>query len=408
MRKLTFTLFLLAPLVIRAQVNLVHNGSFEQYSSCPTGIDQIRKAMFWNTIDTVAIDPFCTPEYCNACADAATTGIGIPLGSGYNHYPRTGNGMVESNMYFDNSFSSTVLPSRNYTQGKLSQNLIAGKNYCVTFYVTLCQISLYACDHIGAYLDNGSIDSGQDTASCAQPQTAFTPQIIGATIINDTLNWVKIQGSFIAIGTEKFITIGNFFDAAHTDTFKLNNHRSLDPFSPYLIDDVSVIESNAVANAGNDMHAGVGDTVQIGTSEEGMPCTWYALGDTTPIGYGGGIKIHPTATGTYKYVVMLDLCGHITYDTMTLSVWPSSIINAQLSIINVQIYPNPARNEVTVQNAKNCEVVFYDVVGRAILNNKLATTKETIDISDLAKGIYSVQVLDKVTGVKVVRKLDKE
>jgi hypothetical protein len=58
--------------------------------------------------------------------------------------------------------------------------------------------------------------------------------------------------------------------------------------SYYLIDDVSVIASDAIADAGIDKRCTPGDSIWIGTNEEGMPCTWYALGDTThPLGYNG-------------------------------------------------------------------------------------------------------------------------
>jgi hypothetical protein len=314
--------------------------------------------------------------------------------------------MVQANMYFDESYTGEPA-TRNYTQGKLSTLLISGVSYCVTFYVTLCQISQYANDHIGAYLDNGSIDAGQDSAGCAQPQTSFTPQVVGSTIINDTLNWVKIQGSFIASGTEKFITIGNFFDAAHTNT--VSRHPSTaNNFSFYLIDDVSVIESNAVADAGGDMVAGVGLVHHIGTHEEGMPCTWYALGDTTPIGYGGGIDITPAATGVYHYVVKLDLCGHVTYDTMKLTVWPASIGSPQFAVNSPKVYPNPALKSLTIENAANCDVVFYDVTGRAILHSAVTTNKALLDIGSLPSGFYLVQIVDKISGEKAIRRILKE
>ncbi len=77
----------------------------------------------------------------------------------------------------------------------------------MTFYTTLEQSSAYAINHIGAYLDDGSIDGGQDSVGCAAPQTEYVPQVFETSIINDTLNWVKVQGSFVANGTEKFITI---------------------------------------------------------------------------------------------------------------------------------------------------------------------------------------------------------
>ncbi len=407
MRKLIIIFITFLPALVQAQVNLVRNGSFEQYSSCPTGIDQIKRANYWQTIDSISVDAGCTPEYCNNCADAATSGVNVPYGADYFHYARTGKGMVESNMYFDNSYTGETA-QRNYTQGHLISNLTNGTNYCVTFYVTLAQVSGYANNKIGAYLDNGGIDAGQDSTHCGLPQMAITPQIIDNAIINDTLNWVKIQGSFISNGTERIISIGNFSDFTHTNAIQLHYPHSFGPVSFYLIDDVSVIESNAVANAGGNAVTGVGVKHHIGINEDGMPCTWYAFGDTTAIGYGGGIDITPTATGTYRYVVKLDLCGHVTYDTMTLYVWPAGVGNSQLTVSSLRVYPNPATNEITIENAANCDVVLYDFVGRIALRSYIFSGNEKLNISKITNGIYMLHVIDAATGEKIVRKIMKE
>ena len=410
MKQLILSILVICPALLQAQTNLVRNGSFEHYSSCPLGIDQIRKANYWNTIDTVHASPTSLPEYCNACADLAS-GISVPFGSAYHHYPRTGNGMVQSNMYFDDSYSGEPAP-RNYTQGKLYTHLTPGRAYYATFYVTLCQESKYAIDHIGAYLDNGSIDSGQNDLDCALPQTRFTPQIIADSIINDTTNWVKIQGRFIANGAEKFITVGNFSDDAHTDTVTLYSYSGSN-FSFYLIDDVSVIADTARAHGGGNRIAGVGDTVHIGTDEEGMPCIWYKLGDTTnPIGYGGGMNIVPTVTGEYQYVVKLDLQGNVSWDTIKVTVWPQSVSSWQLAVSSLRVYPNPATSEVTIDcfipRNDGYEVVFYDMVGSKVLQSMVNASKKTINIASLPQGVYSVHIADTATGEKLVRTVVKE
>ena len=389
-----------------SQINLVRNGGFEQYSSCPNNYDQIRRANFWQPIDTLSSDPICSPEYCNACSDPVTSGVNVPWGSFYYHYARSGNGMMELLVYYDSSDIGQLSPL-NYAQGKLHTRLTNGVNYCVTFYVTLCQASQYAIDHISAYIDNGGIDMGQDSLGCARPQSRINPQIVGTSIINDTINWVKIQSSFVASGTEKFITIGNFSDNSHTDTIQLHPATAT-IVSFYLLDDVSVIESSAIADAGGDAVTGVGVKHHIGTYEEGMPCTWYTYGDTTPIGYGGGIDITPTATGVYQYVVMLDLCGHVTYDTMTLTVWPAEVANWHHSTATVTLYPNPATSTITIEHAPNCEASFYDVTGRVLLQATITNDKQSVDISKLPGGIYIVQITDATTGAKVARKLLKE
>ena len=383
-----------------AQVNYVRNGSFEQYSSCPTDWDQIKKARYWQPIDSTDNDPLCSPEYCNICAVA--TQVAVPLTFHYQHYPRTGGGMVQTEAYFDNGYPE--LYKRDYTQGKLYKHLTTGRSYCVTFYITLAQLSQYAVNKMGAYLDDGSIDAGKDSAGCAAPQTAYIPQVYTNTIINDTTNWVKIQGNITATGTERFITIGNFFDAAHTDTIGLQPITA-NNFSWYLLDDVSVIASDAVADAGGSGLVGLGDTVHIGTYEEGMPCTWYVQGSTTPIGYGGGIWVHPTVTTSY--VVALDLCNGITYDTMTLYVCPAGVSALSYPGDLIQLYPNPAANEVHIDHVANCTIIIYDMTGKAILTHTPTTDKATINIESLPTGIYMVHISDPKTGNKVVRKLVK-
>ena len=410
MKKLAILLllFLFDQLIpAHAQVNCVRNGSFEQYSSCPFVYDQIRLAKFWQPIDTVDITgygPVCAPEYCNKCAPVGSL-IGVPQGGFYCHYPRTGDGMMEIQTYFDNSYAESY--QRDYAQGKLYTQLTAGKSYCITFFVTLAQGAQYAVNRIGAYLDNGAIDAGQDSVGCALPHPTIIPQVFTIAIIDDTLNWVKIQGNFTANGNERFISIGNFFDVDHTDTIStgFNSHIISTNFSHCLLDDVSVIASDAIADAGGSGLVGLGDTAHIGTYEEGMPCTWYVQGSTTPIGYGGGIWVHPTVTTSY--VVALDLCNGITYDTMTLYVCPAGVSALSYPGDLIQLYPNPATNEVHIDHVADCLISVYDMTGKSMLSHTLTTDKAIINIETLPTGMYMVQVTDPKTGNKVVRRLVK-
>lgn len=384
-----------------AQVNMVLNGGFEQYSSCPTIWNQIKNATYWQAIDSIDQYPLCAPEFCHTCAGSNVL-VGVPVAVGYSHYPRSGNGMVSNLFYFDSTFVDYY--QRNYTQGKLYDHLVSGKNYCVTFYLTLQQASQYAINGVGAYFDDGSISAGQDSLACSFPQTAFVPQVFGTAIINDTINWVKVQGAFVASGTERFVTIGNFFDNAHTDTVQLSLPGG--NYSFYLLDDVSVIESTATAFAGTDALIGAGDTIHIGSYEDGMPCEWYVLGGTTPIGYGGSIDVHPASTTSY--VVMLDLCGHVTYDTVKIYVVPAGVSSLSFPSSLINIYPNPSSEELHIDQAANCTVTIADIIGHTLLYNHLSTANETIDISTLPPGIYMVLLADEKTGNRAVKRIIKE
>jgi len=394
-----------ACLKTQAQVNYVLNPSFEQYWSCPTGLDQIRKAKFWEQIDTNIIFPVCSPEYCNACA-LSTSQVGIPLGYGYNHYPRTGNGMVQMVMYFDNGYSGELY-QRDYTQGHLYKPLTAGNLYCITFYVTMEQFSQYAINHIGAYLDDGSIDAPQDSAHCGLPQTAYTPQILESTIINDTVNWVKVQGFFTAAGNETFITIGNFFDITHTDTVRATPSMGGSNFSLYLLDDVSVVETGTKPIAGPDAYVSPGsDSVTIGSNEEGLPLIWYILGNGTPIGHTGSLKVHPDTTTTY--VLDLDICDAGRTDTVTVWVAPAGVENMQTLLGNVQIFPNPTTGNFSIEHAKGLQLIIYDVIGRKVYETSITSDKEQININDQPGSLYMGQITDEKTGVRVVLKIVKE
>jgi gliding motility-associated-like protein len=67
----------------------------------------------------------------------------------------------------------------------------------------------------------------------------FIPQIQnGNGIIKDTMNWVKVSGSFIASGDEKFLVIGNFYSNQFTNFLLVGG--SSNP--RYFVDDVSVCD----------------------------------------------------------------------------------------------------------------------------------------------------------------------
>ncbi len=241
------------------QLNLVRNPGFEIYSNCPTTESLLYYASGWNALDSNwtfgGTYPYsaCYASYCNACATSISQ-VSVPFGQYGFQYPHKGNGMVESRIFDDGSFGYVAYT---YLQGRLVQTLVLGQSYCVTFYVVRGNTGDYAVNNIGAYLDGGYIDT---TSHCYAPQTEYSPQIVETAIISDTLNWTKIQGSFVANGTEKFITIGDFFDTAHIAKIHIV---STGTFAYYLIDDVSVIASDALATAGPDEWMGEQATARI-------------------------------------------------------------------------------------------------------------------------------------------------
>ena len=396
--KLIIALFIICACTpVHAQINFIQNGSFEKYSHCPTGLNEVASANHWNGIDTswgydsIGVPlPLCLPDYMNECS--IYSAASVPVNSRFYQYPHTGSGMMQVSMYYNYGLPGYYV--WDYLQQNMSGTLTAGQSYCVTFYVNMDNASSYAVNNFGAYFDDGSIDT---TGACDTPQTQYTPQVLYTTVIDDTLNWIKVQGSFIADGTERYITLGNFFDTAHTLHIQVGGgYQGL-----YLFDDISVIPSNAAADAGPDVSIAGGDTATIGVAVngDGMPCYWYVSGSTTPIDSGGTIKVHPLINTTY--VVSMDLCGTVTYDTVNVTVHPTGI-NTQ-SVTDVRVYPNPVNKTLQVQYMPGSASAFIeieDVVGKTMMVASLQSSNTDADVSTLPPGLYIYKIID---GGKIIK-----
>jgi len=182
----------------------------------------------------------------------------------------------------------------------------------------------------------------------------------------------------------------------------------------YLVDDISVIPSDAIANAGPDkVIATAGDTVLIGdTLDSYVPTYWYANGVIIDSNKSG-IYVHPDTTTTY--VVGLQLCGAVSYDTVVVRLasdtgHTDSISNVKplTSQVEPAIWPNPVHNELMVTNGTGDVLYLYDMAGEVVYSATIASGREVEHIASLAAGVYLLQVADPVTGYRVRRMMVKE
>ncbi|MEW6470396.1 MAG: gliding motility-associated C-terminal domain-containing protein [Bacteroidota bacterium] len=207
--------------------NLVPNYSFEVYSSCPTNAAEIYKAIPWfqPSIANGNIYNSSSSEYFHSCN---LTIVGVPLNFAGRQIAFAGQGYAGIVLYAGNN--------REYIEVKLIDSLIAGKTYCLSFYISLAESSEWGIDMIGGYLANDSVLTSVIT------YIPVIPQVENATsnTITDTSGWVLISGSFIAQGGEKFLTIGNFRDNSNTQLTPMNPQFP-SGYAYYYIDDVSLI-----------------------------------------------------------------------------------------------------------------------------------------------------------------------
>ena len=226
-----FYFFLFSLSILRAQTNLVPNSSFELYDTCPYNQSKINFAIPW-------FDPIqTTSDFAHQCNGGLTQPLpgtwgGVPYNFWGHQYAKTGLGYAG----LGTLCYLCAQDMREYISVRLTDSLIAGKKYCASFYVSLADTSLYATDMIGAYFS-------VNTPCCGNPFILqFNPQIENTVgnILNDTVNWVLISGSFIATGGESFLTIGNFKNDLNTLVDTLTHVNSYYPAAYYYIDDVSV------------------------------------------------------------------------------------------------------------------------------------------------------------------------
>lgn len=138
--------------------------------------------------------------------------------------------------------------------------------------------------------------------------------------------------------------------------------------------------------------------------------TWNANGNTPLPGgfdlpFGGGL-VTPAqlGAGIHYYVcavhATLGMKGTITVQN-----------NAGISInplpVNISVFPNPARDLVTVKTdsgLNGSDFTITDLAGKQFLDGKLVNESTPVDISQLVPGIYLIQVTgQKKYSVKFIK-----
>lgn len=214
--------------------NLVYNGSFEEYYSCPVSNDlnngqlELIKGWWKPTMGT--------SDYFNRCNNGV---VGIPDNFWGHQEAFHGDGYV--GLVPIELYPTGAIVGYEYIQTKLKIPLKPCYEYHFSMFVSMADYSTHSIGKLGAlfsidtnfnnYVDWNIID--------------LPPQIINSTTpIGDTITWIKIEGSFFAKGGEKFLTIGYFSNDVANDSIFFQYLPALPgQFVPYYyIDSVSLYE----------------------------------------------------------------------------------------------------------------------------------------------------------------------
>lgn len=233
-----------------AQNNIVPNPSFEDHKKCPLFLSEVPYTNKYDTFRTVRAwaNPIenTTPDYYNRCASSSGN-AGIPYNELGRQSPRTGDAYMGFMTY--EGYSIAINPGfyAEYIYCKLTQPMIAGVTYDVTFYVSATYPAVsrsnayFAVDRIGAHFsDTIAYRTGNEWTL---EQDYHVRSTKGVPLV-DTTGWMEISGQYIAKGGEAYMYIGNFRDNADTLMFKQIFPERPTPSqfyrSYYYVDDVSV------------------------------------------------------------------------------------------------------------------------------------------------------------------------
>jgi gliding motility-associated-like protein len=284
----------------------------------------------------------------------------VPQNSWGYQYARTGGAYVAMGVNGLNGVSQT---QSDYLTSHLKDTLIAGKEYCVSYYVVIPENFNWAFDRgTGMYF---SPDSIYYTDWCFYFLTPQVENPIG-NYINDTLNWMQIKGSFVASGGEEYIAIGGFVDFFDINSYVIDTSLPTQYLSVgYYIDDVAVYPCDAdvyVADGGGDVQLCLGDSVRLGSHELGEYLYWwYDMQGNLIADRTGYITVIPQQTTQYELVVK-DFKFEETKDTIT--VYVEDCFTDEIYVPNIFSPNGDGNNDILFVRSEYIQSLTFKVYNR--------------------------------------------
>ena len=140
-----------------------------------------------------------------------------------------------------------------------------------------------------------------------------------------------------------------------------------------------------------------GETVRL-TATGAQEYAWNS-GETNPI-----IDVYPTETTTYSVTGYNGSCS--STESYTIVVDGTIGIHAAQDATSYRIYPNPAKDKITVEGPATL-ITLSDVSGRRIITHPSSSSSVSFDISNLPLGIYFIQTTDANGGKNTFKLIKK-
>ena len=301
------------------------------------------------------------------------------------------------------TFSGTTY--REFIQVQLISPLIASHTYYFSMYVVLHNKSQTAIDDLGAYI---SVTAPNTTGLGMLPGLPY-PQISNpyGSVITDTLNWTLVEGTYIATGGEKFLTLGHLKNDVSTTYLPL-------PYGTvgayYYIDDVNLIDitllpitlidfsgtlqtddlNNSVLLQWSTENEINNCCFNIEKSEDGNQFSTIGEVKNSETYNYSYIDEKPFIANNYYRLKQMDNNGEFTYSNI-ITIYNYAICNEVESFVE----NNNIIFDILCKDVRKVEL--YNIIGQKIASYLLTEGKNIIDIPNGLNGMIILIFTDGIS-----------
>ncbi len=270
-------------------VNMLSNGGFEDFSSCPESQGELNASIGWFSPNEN------TPDYFDSCNEDDF--VGIP--DNYMGTEEANNGSAYAGI---TTFDGQAINAREYVATKLTEPMIVGEEYCMSLHVSLSEESDYATNQLGVLFLMDSLSLNNTSVL-----NSYQPQIMNVSgIMGQSAGWQLVTGSIVADQAYEYVVVGNFETDANTTILAVGG-ASPSGRAFYYVDDISVI--NFELDIEGDLNVCEGETAIISTSNNFCEFYWTSLDNPNAVvANGENLEVEISETTTYLLHARNDLC----------------------------------------------------------------------------------------------------
>lgn len=220
-----FLAFVFPTFLVSAQ-NLVKNPSFEDFKICPSEFGCLERAVvsWYQPTDG-------STDYFNACSPSMSSETNF-IGA---QPPYDGHAYAGMYAYGPKDY-------REYLTAELEEPLRAGQKYVFSFQVSLAEESQFGVNEFGILFTHKPLDFSTKRnipVNLMAKRKSYNYKLVrNHEFFANKREWTEVTGIYIADGTERFMTVGNF--NGHNKTRLLETGKNLKKVAYYYVDMFSV------------------------------------------------------------------------------------------------------------------------------------------------------------------------